>query len=66
MLKETTTFETWEMERTHRISLSLHEIEQLLYALDRDPDYPNVDGRYQSIGNRLNRLRRKMIDKHRL
>ena len=57
--------ETWERRRTHRISLSLHEVEQILHALKQDPDYPDCDFRYEALANRMERLRRKMIGKYR-
>ena len=64
MLKETKIYEVWETERTHRISLSLHEIDQLRHALKNDIDYPNGDGLYHFLDNRLSQMRNKIIDKH--
>ena len=64
MLKETITFETWERDRTHRISLSLHEVKQILHALDCDSDYPNCDGQYSALANRMERMCNKIINKH--
>ena len=66
MLKETLTYELWETERSHRIGLSLHEIEQILHALKNDMDYKGVDQEYHNIADRLRRLQSRIIVKHEL
>ena len=66
MLKETLTYELWETERSHRIGLSLHEIEQILHALKHDTGYKGIDRGYHDIADRLRRLQLRIIAKHEL
>ena len=66
MLQETLSYEIWETERTHRIGLSLHEVNQLIHALKNDMDYRCVDGGYHNIADRLRRLQKRIIAKHQL
>ena len=66
MLKETSTYEIWETERSHRIGLSLHEIEQILHALKHDMSYMGADRGYHDIAERLRRLQSRIIVKHEL
>ena len=74
MLNETLTYEIWETERSHRIGLSLHEIEQILHALKHDTEYrcvdaidiKDIDGGYHNIADRLRRLQSRIIVKHEL
>ena len=61
MLKETKLYKVWETERTHRIGLSLHEIDILRHALRTDI---KADGRYKVLYNRLSKMRNKIIDEH--
>ena len=66
MLKETLSYEIWETERTHRIGLSLYEVNQLIHALKNDTDYRCADGGYHNIVDRLRRLQSRIIVKHEL
>ena len=66
MLQETLSYEIWETERTHRIALSLHEVEQILHALKHDMEYRCVDGGYHNIANRLLLLQSRIIVYHEL
>ena len=66
MLKETKIYETWEAIHAYRISLSLHEVNQIIHALEHDMDYPQTMGLYKRLDNRLRRLRAKIIDQHKI
>lgn len=63
------TFEKWETERTHRISLSVHDMQVLLDALEVAHTYPsgfyNDCGiNYKRIDKRIHRLRNKIMAAH--
>ena len=59
-----TTYEKWETERTHRIGLSVHEMQILLDAMRDAHTFPYTwSGDHQRIDERIERLRYKVLSR---
>ena len=58
-------YERWEIERTHRIGLSVHEMGILLDALQKAHTFPcERDADWMRLDHRIARLTRKIKGEH--